>query len=79
MAIEATPGADRMQPVGPHAHDAGPWWMKPAVHPGLIGAVIGYLLGHLLGQLLSPDTQGAYYTGLGDQRVAGEQGERGGD
>ncbi|MGE5133374.1 MAG: cytochrome c oxidase subunit I [Gemmatimonadota bacterium] len=68
MAIEATPGADRIQPVGPHQQNGRPWWMRPAVHTGLIGAVIGYILGHLLGQLLSPDTQGAYYTGLGDQR-----------
>ena len=68
MAIEAQPGSDRMQPVGPGRGDARPWWMKPAVHTGLIGAVIGYILGHLLGQLLSPDTAGAYYSGLGDQR-----------
>jgi cytochrome c oxidase subunit 1 len=66
MAIEAQPGADRMQPVGPGGGDTKPWWMKPAVHTGLIGAVIGYLAGHFLGNLLSPDTQGAYYFGLGD-------------
>ena len=69
MAIETTPGADRTQPVGggPGGGAAArPWWMKPAVHTGLIGAVIGYLFGHWLGNVVSPDTGGAYYTGLGD-------------
>jgi cytochrome c oxidase subunit I len=52
MAIEATPGADRIQPVG--GEPGGPaevkaWWRKPAVHTGLIGAVIGWLIGNWLG------------------------------
>ncbi|HZC41059.1 MAG TPA: cbb3-type cytochrome c oxidase subunit I [Streptosporangiaceae bacterium] len=68
MAIEAQPGADRMHPAGPGGGDARPWWLKPAVHTGLIGAVLGYLFGHWLGSALSPDTGGAYYTGLGDIR-----------
>ena len=67
MAIEAQPGADRMQPAGPGGGDTRPWWMRPAVHTGLIGAVIGFLAGYWLGRFLSPDTQGAYSTGLGDQ------------
>jgi cytochrome c oxidase subunit 1 len=29
-----------------------PWWQRPAIHTGLIGAVVGYLLGHLLGNFL---------------------------
>ena len=57
MAIEIQPGAGRMQPVAGGPDNARPWWMKPAVHTGLIGAVIGYLLGHWLGNALSYDYQ----------------------
>ncbi|MGE5291648.1 MAG: cytochrome c oxidase subunit I [Micromonosporaceae bacterium] len=60
MSIEIEPGADRIQPVGsgPGAHGrARPWWMKPAVHTGLIGAVVGYLAGHWLGNFLSSNYQ----------------------
>src|SRR5215813_3666095 len=53
MAIEVQPGAGRMQPVSGGPESARPWWMKPAVHTGIIGAVIGYFLGHWLGNLLS--------------------------
>ena len=53
MAIETQPGADRMKPAGPGARGARPWWMRPAVHTGLIGAVIGYLFGHWLGNFLA--------------------------
>ena len=42
-----------MQPVSGGPESARPWWMKPAVHTGIIGAVIGYFLGHWLGNLLS--------------------------
>src|SRR5580692_4826718 len=38
-------------PVGPRM--ARPWWMRPAVHTGIIGAIIGYFLGHWLGNFLS--------------------------
>ena len=54
MAIEIQPGAGRMQPVAGGPEGAGrPWWMRPAVHTGIVGAVIGYFLGHWLGNLLS--------------------------
>jgi cytochrome c oxidase subunit I len=56
MAIEIQPGADRIQPVGAGPGGGGParpWWMRPAVHTGLIGAVLGYLAGHWLGNFLS--------------------------
>jgi cytochrome c oxidase subunit 1 len=70
MAIETTPGADRTQPVGggPGGGAAArPWWMKPAVHTGLIGAVLGYLFGHLLGNIIMPDyVAGGYAKALGD-------------
>jgi cytochrome c oxidase subunit 1 len=55
MAIDVQPGAGRMQPVAGGPDNARPWWMKPAVHTGLVGAVIGYLLGHWLGNALSYD------------------------
>src|SRR6516225_2967275 len=53
MAIEIQPGAGRMQPVSGGPESARPWWMRPAVHTGIIGAIIGYFLGHWLGNLLS--------------------------
>ena len=70
MAIEATPGADRIQPVG--GGPGGPaevkaWWRKPAVHTGLIGAVIGWLIGNWLGlQVQSASTN--FAQGLSDVR-----------
>ncbi len=57
MAIEIQPGAGRMQPVSGGQESARPWWLKPAVHTGLIGAVIGYLFGHWFGNALSYDYQ----------------------
>jgi cytochrome c oxidase subunit I len=30
-----------------------PWWRRPAVHTGIIGAVLGYFLGHWLGNLIA--------------------------
>jgi cytochrome c oxidase subunit I len=70
MAIETTPGADRIQPVG--GEPGGPaetraWWRKPAVHTGLLGAVIGYLIGNWLGhQVQSPSAN--FAQGLSDTR-----------
>src|ERR1700683_2187091 len=51
MAIETGPGTS--QQSGGRAR-GGPqraraWWMRPAWHPGLIGAIIGYVFGHWLG------------------------------
>ena len=34
-----------------------PWWLRPAFHTALIGAVAGYLLGHWLGNFLSSGYQ----------------------
>jgi len=53
MAIEIQPGAGRMQPVSGGPESARPWWMRPAVHTGIIGGILGYVLGHWLGNLLS--------------------------
>src|ERR1700761_1628172 len=30
-----------------------PWWRRPAIHTGIIGAVLGYFLGHWLGNLIA--------------------------
>ena len=54
MAVETQP--ERAQPSGRDPVPPGlakPWWRRPAIHTGLIGAVIGYVLGHLLGNFLS--------------------------
>src|SRR5215472_18064037 len=54
MAIETQP--EKAQPSGRGPAEPRPvksWWLRPAVHTGLIGAVIGYFLGHLLGNFLS--------------------------
>jgi cytochrome c oxidase subunit I len=55
MAIETQP--EKAQGPGGGASAGAPrqrpWWLRPAIHTGLIGAVIGYLLGHLLGNVLA--------------------------
>src|ERR1700751_5422252 len=59
MAIETH--QDRVDPAGTGPPLGGPggvlrpWWLRPGVHIGVIGAVIGYILGHLLGNFLSSD------------------------
>jgi cytochrome c oxidase subunit I len=70
MAIETTPGADRVQPVG--GEPGGParrraWWQRPAVHTGLLGAVIGYLIGNWLGWQVQSASAG-FAQGLSDTR-----------
>jgi cytochrome c oxidase subunit 1 len=55
MSIEIEPEkAQQPEGAGPaRPRPARPWWMRPAFHTGIIGAVIGYFLGHWLGNLLS--------------------------
>jgi len=70
MAIETTPGADRVQPVGGEpGSPAGrrAWWARPAVHTGLLGAVVGYLVGNWLGHLVQ-STSANFAQGLSDTR-----------
>src|SRR5580704_899699 len=52
MAIETQP--ERAEPTGrgPEIAATRPWWLRPGVHTGLIGAVIGYFFGHWLGNFL---------------------------
>jgi cytochrome c oxidase subunit 1 len=54
MAIEIQP--ERAEPTGRGPEGPGtarPWWLRPGVHTGVIGAAVGYLLGHLLGNFLA--------------------------
>src|SRR6266481_4008087 len=55
MSIEIEPEKAQQPagsgPVGPRL--ARPWWMRPAMHTGIIGAIIGYFVGHWLGNFLS--------------------------
>jgi len=70
MAIETTPGADRVQPAGGEpGSPAGrrAWWARPAVHTGLLGAVVGYLVGNWLGHLVQ-STSANFAQGLSDTR-----------
>src|SRR5215475_13647466 len=57
MAIEIQP--ERARPAGGGPETAGaarrPWWLRPGVHTGVIGAVAGYFVGHLLGDLIAGD------------------------
>jgi cytochrome c oxidase subunit 1 len=57
MSIEIEP-EKAQEPAGAGPAAPGParrWWMRPAIHTALIGAVLGYLVGHWLGNLLSSD------------------------
>ncbi len=59
MAIETQPDTAEQpggqEPAGPPRTRA--WWLRPAIHTGLIGAVLGYLLGHWLGNFLASGYQ----------------------
>jgi cytochrome c oxidase subunit I len=53
MAIETKP--ERAEPAGRDPEIVGaahPWWRRPGVPAGVIGAVAGYFLGHWLGNFL---------------------------
>jgi len=56
MAIETQP--DSAQTPGGHEPGGTPkqraWWLRPAWHTALIGAVIGYAIGHWLGNFMTP-------------------------
>ncbi len=59
MAIEIQPES-MQQPGGREPSGipkARPWWMRPAVHTALLGAVIGYLFGHWLGNFVASGYQ----------------------
>ncbi|MDQ2812225.1 MAG: cbb3-type cytochrome c oxidase subunit I [Actinomycetota bacterium] len=59
MAIEIQPESaqvpDGREPAA--APKARPWWLRPAAHTALIGAVIGYAVGHWLGNAISTGYQ----------------------
>jgi cytochrome c oxidase subunit I len=66
MAIEIQP--EKAQEPGGRgpagAQRARPWWMRPAFHTGIIGAVIGYIVGHWLGNFIASG-----YSQVGDSDV----------
>ena len=56
MAVEIQP--KRAEPGGRGPEIVGarhPWWRRPGVPAGVIGAVAGYFLGHWLGNFLGGD------------------------
>jgi len=48
---------------------ARPWWMRPAVHTALIGAVAGYLFGHWLGNFLASGYQQVKHADINDTPI----------
>ena len=59
MAIETQPESAQApggrEPAGTPKQRA--WWLRPAFHTALLGAVIGYIFGHWLGNLLGSQYQ----------------------
>jgi cytochrome c oxidase subunit 1 len=59
MAIEARQESshdpDGGSPADPQ--QARPWWLRPAWHTALVGAVIGYIFGHWLGNFIASGYQ----------------------
>jgi cytochrome c oxidase subunit 1 len=55
MAIETEPGKAQRPGGGEPAGEASarPWWLRPGIHAGIIGAVAGYAFGHWLGNLIT--------------------------
>ena len=57
MAIETHQDLAEPAGSGPEVGGPGgvmrPWWLRPGVHIGVVGAAVGYILGHLLGNFLS--------------------------
>jgi cytochrome c oxidase subunit I len=71
MAIEIQP-EQAQQPGGRPpggARPARPWWLRPAVHTGLIGAVLGYLLGHWLGNFLASGYEQVHFGDQNDMAI----------
>jgi cytochrome c oxidase subunit 1 len=59
MAIETQP-EKAQEPAGrgpDGTRPARPWWLRPAFHTGLVGAVLGYLLGHWFGNWIASGYQ----------------------
>jgi cytochrome c oxidase subunit I len=71
MAIEIQP--EKAQEPGGRG-PGGPrpgrqWWMRPAVHTGLIGAVAGYLAGHWLGNFLASGFSQVHFGDQNDMAI----------
>jgi len=65
MAIETQPeqAAGAGGGIATGGRGPRPWWMRPAIHTAIAGAVVGYLFGHWLGNLLGANYA---YVSLGD-------------
>jgi cytochrome c oxidase subunit I len=59
MAIEIQPESAQAPGGGEPGtpRHARPWWLRPAWHTAIIGAVIGYLFGHFLGNWIASGYQ----------------------
>ncbi len=71
MAIEIEPEkAQHPGGRGPGgAARSRPWWMRPAIHTGILGAVVGYLIGHWLGNFLASGYQQVQNSGENDLAI----------
>jgi cytochrome c oxidase subunit 1 len=71
MAIETQPEkAQEPGGRGPGApRPARPWWMRPAIHTGIIGGVIGYLVGHWLGNLIASGYSQVQNSGMNNYAI----------
>jgi len=71
MAIETHPEKGQI-PGGPESagrRPGRPWWMRPAMHTAIIGAVVGYLFGHWLGNLIASGYQQVTEGDLNDTAI----------
>ena len=71
MAIEIQPEKAH-EPGGPGPggpRPVRPWWLRPAIHTAIIGAVAGYLIGHWLGNFLASGYQQVHEGDLNDLAI----------
>jgi cytochrome c oxidase subunit 1 len=70
MAIETQPEkAQDPGGPGPGAPRVRPWWSRPAIHTGIIGAVLGYFLGHWLGNYIASGYSQVMNSGQNDYAI----------
>ncbi len=70
MAIETQPEkAQDPGGPGPGAPRVRPWWRRPAIHTGIIGAVLGYFLGHWLGNYIASGYSQVMNSGQNDYAI----------
>jgi cytochrome c oxidase subunit I len=71
MAIDIQPDrAEAPGGRGPGApRPARAWWLRPAIHTGIIGAVLGYFLGHWLGNYIASGYTQVVNSGQNDYAI----------